>query len=359
MIHVFVGTKAQLIKMAPIMRLMQDRGVDYNFIFSGQHKDTIDDILGNFLIAKKPDVTLYSGDDITGIAQMGRWVLQIVSRYGKSSRKNELFRGDSNGIVLNHGDTFSTLLGSWLASRHKLKSGHVESGLRSHNLFHPFPEEITRLLTFRYSDYFFAPGETALGNLARYKGVKVNTLNNTLYDALRLSREASPVVEEDRYSIISLHRFENIFSKAKLGRIVRILLESDDSIRKLFILHKPTLKKLREYELYDVLERCPHIELRPRYDYFRFIGLVKGAEYVITDGGSNQEECFYLGKPCLLMRKATERDEGVGENVLISGYDERVVDDFVRNYQRYIRPPLQLDYSPSGIILDSLRQFVD
>ncbi|HHX81694.1 MAG TPA: hypothetical protein GX696_01765 [Pseudomonadaceae bacterium] len=64
---------------------------------------------------------------------------------------------------------------------------------------------------------------------------------------------------------------------------------------------------------YDALEYCSHIELRPRYDYFRFIGLVKGAEYVITDGGSNQEECFYLGKPCLLMRKATERDEGVGD----------------------------------------------
>lgn len=359
MIHVFVGTKAQLIKMAPVMRLMQDRGIEYNFIFSGQHKDTIDDILGNFSITRKPDVTLYAGDDITGIAQMGRWMLQIASRYGKSSRKMELFRGGPNGIVLNHGDTFSTLLGSWQASRHNLKSGHVESGLRSHNLLHPFPEEITRLLTFRYSDYFFVPGETAMGNLARYKGVKVNTLNNTLYDALRLSGEASPVVEEGRYSIISLHRFENIFSKPKLGRIVRILLESDDSIRKLFILHKPTLKKLREYGLYDALEYCSHIELRPRYDYFRFIGLVKGAEYVITDGGSNQEECFYLGKPCLLMRKATERDEGVGENVVISGYDERVVGDFVRNYQGYIRPPLQLDHSPSGIILDNLRQFVD
>jgi UDP-N-acetylglucosamine 2-epimerase (non-hydrolysing) len=75
MIHFFVGTKAQLIKIAPIMRSLQDRGIEYNYIQSGQHKDTMDDILDNFQLTRKPDVYLYSGDDITGVFQMGRWAL--------------------------------------------------------------------------------------------------------------------------------------------------------------------------------------------------------------------------------------------------------------------------------------------
>jgi UDP-N-acetylglucosamine 2-epimerase (non-hydrolysing) len=359
MIHVFIGTKAQLIKMAPIMRVLQDRGHDYNFIYSGQHRDTVDDILANFAISRKPDATLYHGRDITGIVQMGKWAMDIVRKYSSPAHKAELFRNDTNGIVLNHGDTFSTLLGSWLAKRHGLKSAHIESGLRSHNILHPFPEELTRLATFRLSDYFFAPGDWALANLASYKGVKINTGANTLCDALRHSEQQTAPSRNGGYGLVSIHRFENIFFRQRLTQIVDMLIASDPSRPKLFILHKPTEKKLKEYGLYERLAACGHIELHPRYDYFRFIALLRGSDYLITDGGSNQEECSYLGLPCLLMRKATERQEGLGHNTVLSGYDATVVRHFMQHPEQYRRPAQQLAQSPSELIVDSLRDFID
>jgi UDP-N-acetylglucosamine 2-epimerase (non-hydrolysing) len=358
MIHIFIGTKAQLIKMAPIMRVLQDRGHPYNFIYSGQHRDTVDDILANFAISKKPDITLYSGKDITGIAQMGKWAIDIVRKYSSPAHKAELFQNDTNGIVLNHGDTFSTLLGSYLAKRHGLQSAHIESGLRSHNIFHPFPEELTRLATFRLSDYFFAPGMWALQNLASYQGIKINTEHNTLCDALRYSAQHTHPGRGGHYGLVSIHRFENIFFRKRLEQIVKLLIESDPSCPKLFILHKPTEKKLKEYGLYDQLAACPHIELHPRYDYFRFIALVRGSAYLITDGGSNQEECSYLGLPCLLMRKATERQEGIGHNTVLSNYDPAIIRQFMSEPERYRRPPLQLTQSPSALIIDALQKFI-
>ena len=359
MIHIFIGTKAQLIKMAPLMRVLQDRGHDYNFIYSGQHRDTVDDILANFAISKKPDVTLYHGRDITGIVQMGKWAFDIMRKYSSSEHAAELFRNDKNGIVLNHGDTFSTLLGSALAKRHGLKSAHVESGLRSHNILHPFPEELTRLATFRLSDYFFAPGAWALANLAGYRGVKINTLHNTLCDALRHTSHQTAASRAPGYGLVSVHRFENIFFRKRLQLIVDMLLASDPARPKLFILHKPTEKKLKQYGLYDRLAACSHIELHPRYDYFRFIALLRGSDYLVTDGGSNQEECSYLGLPCLLMRKATERQEGLGHNTVLSGYDQTIVRSFMEQPERYRRPPLEILQSPSELIIDSLQAFID
>jgi UDP-N-acetylglucosamine 2-epimerase (non-hydrolysing) len=112
MIHVFIGTKAQLIKMAPVMVELQRRDIPYNFIFSGQHQATVSNIREEFGL-KKPDVTLYEGRDITGIVQMLFWSLRII--FYVLTHRQEVWRGDSGGIVLNHGDTFSTLLGSFLA----------------------------------------------------------------------------------------------------------------------------------------------------------------------------------------------------------------------------------------------------
>ena len=357
MIHIFIGTKAQLIKMAPIMRVLQDRNIEYNFIFSGQHRDTVSDILANFSISKTPDVVLYDGPDITGIAQMGRWAWNIAREFGKPTGRALVFRNDTNGIVLNHGDTFSTLLGSWLAKKHGLKSAHVESGLRSHNLLHPFPEEITRLLTFRLSDYFFAPGEWALENLQSYRGVKINTGYNTLCDALRHAEGQQHEIPAQPYGLVSVHRFENIFFRKRLGLIVDMLLESDPGQRKIFILHKPTEKKLLQYGLYETLAQSGHIELWPRLDYFRFMALVRGSEYLITDGGSNQEECSYLGLPCLLMRKATERLEGLGRNTVLSGYDRNIVREFMNKYSEWRTPPLELVDSPSEMIVNALQEY--
>lgn len=357
MIHVFIGTKAQLIKMAPIMVELQRRGIPYNFIFSGQHQATVQNIREEFGL-KDPDITLYKGRDITGIFQMLIWSLRIL--FFSLWNRQKVWQGDKNGIVLNHGDTFSTLLGSLLARVSGQRSAHVESGLRSFNLFHPFPEELTRILTFWLSNIYFAPGQWALSNLEKYSGTKINTVHNTLLDALRISEaavdESSVDIPDHVFAVASIHRFENIFSKSKLTEIVDLLITVSEKTPILFILHKPTEQKLDHFGLRTRLENCPTIELRPRYSYFQFIKLTKHASLVITDGGSNQEECYYMGKPCIIMRATSERQEGLGQNAVISNYSIDEVSRVIDHMDDYEIIPEGLDTSPSQIIVDALVQ---
>lgn len=360
MIHVVVGTKAQLIKMAPIMVELQKRGHDYNFILTGQHKDTIGELFKNFGL-KEPDFVLHQGKDITGIAQMFLWSIRILLK--AIINKKALWREDKNGVVLNHGDTFTTLLGSLLAKLSGHKNAHIESGLRSYNLFHPFPEELTRILVFHLTDYYFAPGDWALDNLKKYSGIKVNTQLNTLFDTLTLATtEIDSInihVPDHAYVVVSIHRFENIFSKPQLTKLIGYINKISEEFKVLFILHSPTRKKLKEFNLYTELEANTQIELRPRYDYFQFIKLVKESEFIITDGGSNQEECFYMGKPCLLFREATERQEGLNKNVALSNYEEKTIEKFIQHYGDYANSPFNANHKkPSDIIIDNLLSFI-
>ena len=359
MIHVVIGTKAQLIKMAPLLHHFDKAGIPYRYISTGQHKDTIADILANFDL-KAPDYHLYQGKDITSIVQMGLWMLKSLWHVLKFRRK--VFAGDKNGIVLVHGDTFSTLLGALMGKIGGLKVGHVESGLRSFKLFHPFPEEITRILTFWLSDYFFCSGEWAMNNVAKFSGTKINTGANTLYDALNI---ALPVIKQHtkveiptrQYAIVTLHRYENIYNENALLRVV----EQVETIAKqhflLFILHKPTEQRLRKFKLLERLKNNPQIELRQRYDYFQFLRLILDANFLVSDGGSNQEECFYLGKPILLLRKATERHEGLGKNCVLSKYQPEVIEQFITHVDEYRFSPQQLKKSPCQVILKYTHEF--
>ncbi|WP_162846057.1 UDP-N-acetylglucosamine 2-epimerase [Seongchinamella sediminis] len=345
--------------MAPVMVELQNRNIPYNFIFSGQHQATVNNIREEFGI-KEPDITLYKGRDITGIVQMLFWSIRIV--FFTLWNRDKVWQGDKGGVVLNHGDTFSTLLGALLARLSGQKSAHVESGLRSFRLFHPFPEEITRLLTFRLSNIYFAPGDWALANLEQYSGDKVNTAHNTLLDALRISQRAVNAAEieipDGDYGVVSLHRFENIFSEKKLREILALLAEVSKRGKLLFILHKPTENKLKEYGLLANLETIDNIELRPRYSYFQFIKLVKQALFVITDGGSNQEECFYLGKPCIIMRAASERQEGIGANSVICNYDREIINDTLDRLPDFTTGQMIFDHhSPSAVIVSALAQY--
>ncbi|MGR8949408.1 MAG: UDP-N-acetylglucosamine 2-epimerase [Gammaproteobacteria bacterium] len=358
MLHIFIGTKAQLIKMAPVMRELQQRGIEYNYISSGQHKETIDELIDCFEL-KEPDYVLYRGRDITGVLQMLLWSLRIV--YHCLRNKQQIFRGDKNGVILNHGDTFSTLLGSVVGRLSGLKTAHVESGLRSFNLLHPFPEEITRLLVFRLSDYYFAPGSWAAENLKGCNGEVIDTGTNTLSDALKVAKEnfarCSISIPEVPYGVVSLHRFENIFKQERLQHIVDELMRISEKHYLIFILHLPTKNKLEKFGLLDKLTHNGQIELRPRYDYLNFIRLVDASEFVISDGGSNQEECSYLGKPCLLFRNATERQEGIGRNVILSKFERKIIDQFLKTYAELKTGSVLNEQRPSAQIVDYLSAY--
>lgn len=358
MLHFVLGTKAQLIKVAPIMASLQERRIEYNFIFTGQHKDTIDKLLQNFEI-KKPDVILYTGKDVTGIIQMLFWMIRILL-LTIVGRKAIFCRQAKNDIVLIHGDTFSTVLGALMGKVSGKKVGHIESGLRSFNIFHPFPEEINRLFTFKLSDVFFCPGKGAMYNLRDLPGSKIDTGVNTLYDSLRIAMERIEDISIDipnqKYAIASIHRFENIFNKHKLIEILNYLHIISNEIKLLFILHPPTLKQLYKYNLIESIEQS-NIMIRKRFDYFDFIKLLINSEFLITDGGSNQEEAYYLGKPTLLFRKTTERQDGINRNVIISNYDINIIMDFVKNYKQYLMPTISFSNSPTNLIIENLQSY--
>jgi UDP-N-acetylglucosamine 2-epimerase (non-hydrolysing) len=353
MIHVVLGTKAQLVKMAPVMVRMKERGVPYHFVHTGQHRATMSEMLEEFGL-KPPDVVLYSGRDIVSLPQMAIWLVRLLVKCVVS--RGSIFGADRRGIVLVHGDTFSTLLGALLGRVAGLRVGHVESGLRSFDVLHPFPEEITRLLTFRLSHVLYCPGQWAVDNVAGYRREKVDTGVNTLADTVLLARGVS--LREDHvpahpYAVVSLHRYENIFRPGRLTVLVEVLEEIAKAKPCLFILHPPTEKQLRRTGLYERLDANPRIELRPRYTYFDFFALLQRADFVVTDGGSIQEESSYLGLPCLLLRRATEREEGLGANVVLSHYDRQVIRDFTLDFEAHRQQPSEARKRPSDVIVDS------
>lgn len=353
MIHVIIGTKAQLIKMAPIMCRLRDRGLEYRYISTGQHKETMSDILDNFGLPG-PDIVLYRGKDVSSIASMLFWFCRVLwvsvfhmeKVFGKQGKRKDL--------VLVHGDTMSTLLGALVARLAGMRVGHVESGLRSFDFLNPFPEEITRVLTFRLAHYFFCQDQAAVDNLKKYKGIKVNTEGNSLYDALSSvnKNDINDLIEKGPFGIVSLHRHENINSKEAVERLLDLVDVVASRHYLVFVLHEPTKKSLNKYGLMSRVKNNNKLKIVPRMDYFSFVGLLKKADFVVSDGGSNQEECSYIGKPLLLLRSATERSEGVGVNCLLSNYNEHLVNDFTENYFTYEKEEVRLEVSPSERIVD-------
>lgn len=358
MIHIVIGTKAQLIKMAPVMVKLQKRQIEYNLIYTGQHRETIKDLREDFGI-KSPDITLYDGPDIIAVWQILFWFCRILIQ--SIFQRNRIFGTDKQGIVLVHGDTLSTLLGALMARINGLRVGHVESGLRSFNLFHPFPEEIIRLLTFRLSNTLYCPGKWAVTNVASLQKEVIDTQLNTMADTLRLSGNTKNRLEDHipqyPFALVSLHRFENIFNQERLFTIIEHIEHIARTHRLLFILHPPTEKQLNRFGLLRRLSANSRIELRPRYNHSDFLSLLKCAIFVVTDGGSLQEETSYLGIPCLLMRKTTERKEGLGANVVLGNYSKTVTDNFLKTYrQRRITPHVHT-VSPSDIVIESALQY--
>lgn len=357
-IIIIVGTRAQLIKTAPLIKELCLREAPLRFVFSGQHSETIDDILEEFKIPA-PDENLARGFEADTLFKGIKWVMGTLYRF--VFKKNLIFGNtDKNSIVITHGDTTTTAIVAFFAKIYGYKVAHLESGLRSFNLLKPFPEELNRLMTFCFSDIYFCPNEWAVNNLKRYKGIKLNTHGNTLIDSLKLSFiNIQSSDKSDSYAIVSIHRFENLFSKKRFKMIIEEVIKLSFKMKVKFVLHPVTEKKLKKAEMYNQLMNNDRVELIPRMGYFAFMRLMKNAQMVITDGGSNQEECSYLGIPCLLMRAETERIEGLGDNIVISGFKPDMITAFTENYKKYKKPMSESSQSPSRLISDFLIKSLD
>ena len=358
MIHVIVGTRAQIIKMAPVIKELENRGIDYNFIFLAQHKETMYEIMAQFGI-KKPDIVIGDmGKDITNVKDMIFWSFRVLINSFLNSKK--IFRNDLQGIVLIHGDAPPLFLGALMAKWQGLRVAQVEAGLRSYNYLKPFPEELTRVFSAKIGliDIFFCQDEEAISNVSHLNKTAYCTRYNTMLDSLRLAEKTHLTTKDtetnEKFAIVSLHRFETIFKKEKLKVVVTEIKKIADKIKLFFILHPPTRVSLKKNGYYENLKENPRCVLLPRQGFFEFNNLLKKAEFLITDGGSNQEECFYLGTPCLLFRSETERSEGIGENVIVSNFDPTIIESFVLNYNSYRRQPISAVFSPSRFIVDQL-----
>jgi UDP-N-acetylglucosamine 2-epimerase (non-hydrolysing) len=330
-VTVVVGTRAQLIKMAPLLRSFEACRHPYRLLLTGQHHTTMRALLNDFCIRTEPNI-LYSGKEISGIGQMAVWLPLMLFRLLR--RRRQLLRApDGNAsLVLVHGDTFSTLLGALAGRLAACPVGHVESGLRSFNSLNPFPEEITRLLVFRLASLAFCPGAWAAGNMANYRATVVDTEHNTLLDALRFAVSVEPSGQEDtpaHYCVASTHRFENLFFRRRLEWIIATIVRIAETRDVIFVLHPATERRLRQRGLIEMLADHPRVHLRKRMAYLPFVRLLQGADFVMTDGGSNQEELYYLRKPTLLLRSATERQEGLDGQAVLSNYCDETVMRFL------------------------------
>ncbi len=358
MIVYLIGTKAQYIKMAPVVLETSARGLPFRLVLSGQHSETFDDLQQNFGLPAA-DLVLVGGSEAKDRISFARWVRQALAA-AKSPQAEELWRQAS--VIVVHGDTASALLGAYIGRRCGRPVAHVEAGLRSFNLLHPFPEEAIRILVSRVATLHLCPDATAERNLARAAGERLVTGGNSLKDALRLAlaaqQQAQPRAARP-YVVFSMHRQENLFKRRRLDSALRILRSLSGIIDVRFVLHPVTRKRLEQLGLMPELEQQPGLELVPRMDFFRFIGLIGAAAFVVTDGGSNQEECAMLDIPCVLLRQATERPDGLEKEVLLGDLDEPRILEFARRHARAGRVLTLKDaHSPSAVIVGRLAAFL-
>lgn len=359
-IYFFIGTEAELIKLFPVMLQLQEKQVPYHIIASGQN-DIVKSTILRALNDGHVDLELSKESDIKkSAAGLMQWFAATWHK-GKKAIPAHFGRDNLRGATMVvHGDTVSTVMGAYLAKHVGMRVAHVEAGLRSHNWLNPFPEEIDRVLTSRCVRLHFAPGQEAAANLSKAKGLVVNTTYNTIADSLAYSRTIpckDPVIAELQsapYFVFVMHRQENLANKTLVRDMLSRALQQAESMHCVMILHKPTEVTLQEMGLLDTVKQNAHVTALPRVEYFDFMKLLEGAAFVITDGGSNQEELSYMGKPCLILRTHTERSDGLGQNVVMYQESMQVVDDFIVHYPDYQRPPIVPAQSPARMIATAL-----
>lgn len=348
-----IGTKAQLIKMAPVILEMDTQSVPYKLILTGQHKETIEDLISSFGL-RKPDGQLVNMQEANTSIKLFSWLIKAIYSGLRPSKKS--FWNDNIKGVLVHGDTLSTLVTSVISRFRKIPVFHVEAGLRSYDFFHPFPEEIIRCLVSRLSSVHYCPDAWSYNNLKKMpnNSRKINTQANTLLDSLRHALSLASRADGEKYAIVSLHRYENISNSSRFNFLMQQVQLIAAKIRVYFVLHPATLLKLEHSKWKEIFQENSEINLLARMDYINFIQLLSNANFLVTDGGSNQEECSYLNIPCLLMRKKTERKEGLDCNVTISKYNCEVINHFIGKYsnERQSIKALPEQYPSKNIVKD-------
>jgi len=339
-----LGTAAELIKIYPVIREATARGVAWKIVSTGQSPVGLVRQAADFQISPADLIApVKSSRDLESSAGALKW-------FTRAWRTRPDWYDD--GTLMVHGDTLSTLVGAHWGEALGAEVVHVEAGLRSPHLLSPFPEEINRRLVSKLAKFHMAPSPTAAANL-RSAGIEtgiVDTGGNTLADAIRLFAGPSPAHGD--FALVNIHRYENLRSPLRWKRILETVEKAANGRPVIWVQHPQTKKKIKPK--WRAKMEASGVTFLERLPFSVFIKQLSEAAFLISDGGSNQEECSYLGVPCLLMRNESEREEGLGENNVLSHFDEKVIDSFLADPRAHARSPRWPLKSPSAVILDAL-----
>ena len=341
---ILIGTKAQFIKTAPILREFDAREIPYQLVYTGQHSETFT-LLEKAFSTRPADDLMVADMEASTHNKFLRWFLRF---WIEALKRRKKWKGASCGLV--HGDTASTLTGAIALRLAGVPVVHVEAGLRSANLLEPFPEEIIRRCVSRLSRLHLAPDRSAVGNLGAVRGVVVDTGGNTLRDALSMAlttlNDLPDLGGGGNYAVVSIHRSENLGRRKAFEFLMEEVIQIAGILPVKFVLHPTTREKIRSSGWLERLQETKNLQMMERIDYVGFVKLLTGSCCLFTDGGSNQEEAAMMGLPTLLLRNETERPDGLDSNVPMSRMQPGSGREFAMLYAGK-RWPLKLISGPS------------
>lgn len=316
------GTRPEAIKMCPLVNELKTRpNIQTIVCVSGQHRQMLDQVLEVFGVVPDYDLSIMKDkqtlfDITTNILERIKFVLEEVKP----------------DVVLVHGDTSTTFVTALACFYLQIPVGHVEAGLRTYNIYSPYPEEFNRQAVGIISQYNFAPTELSKNNLLR-EGKKPETVfvtGNTAIDALKTTVRADYSHPEldwaagSRLIIITAHRRENLGEPMHhMFRAIRRIMDEHPEVKAIYPIHmNPLVRQAAEEELGG----CDRIHIIEPLDVLDFHNFLAHSYLILTDSGGIQEEAPSLGKPVLVMRNTTERPEGIEAGTLkLVGTNEQVI----------------------------------
>ncbi|WP_459191534.1 non-hydrolyzing UDP-N-acetylglucosamine 2-epimerase [Halosimplex sp. J119] len=325
-VTIVLGTRPEIIKLSPVIRACENRGLPFTIVHTGQHySDSLDTVFFDQLELPRPDHHLGVGSNTHG-KQTGEMIEKIEA----------ILLEESPDVVLVQGDTNSVLAGAVATSKLDIELGHVEAGLRSFD--DGMPEETNRVLTDHAADYLFSPTATST-ELLRDEGIpdeKIFETGNTVVDAVdqnkKLAESKSRILSElavsgEPFGLVTAHRAENVDHRDEFRGILRGVerVAAELGLQMIYPIHPRARERLNEFEL----TVSDAVELVDPQDYLDFLRLQQEATIILTDSGGVQEEACILGTPCVTLRENTERPETleVGANRLAGTDPERILEN--------------------------------
>lgn len=316
--------------MCPLVRELRSReGIKTVVCVTGQHRQMLDQVLEAFDVT--PDYDL-------SVMKQGQTLFDITTNILSSIKA--VLEEVKPDTVLVHGDTSTTFVTALACFYLQIPVGHVEAGLRTYNIYSPFPEEFNRQAVSIVSEYNFAPTETAKENLLREgrDGSKIYVTGNTAIDALKTTVRADYThpelewAEGSRLILITAHRRENLGEPMHhMFRAIRRVMDEHPDVRAIYPIHmNPVVRRAADEELGG----CDRIHIIEPLEVLDCHNIMAKSYMILTDSGGIQEEAPSLGKPVLVMRDTTERPEGIAAGTLrLVGTDEAVIYD---NFRRLL-----------------------